>query len=634
MRVTTTVILAGTVILLAILTYFVDRAPVAGERAAARANVLLRLDPAALERIEIEKAGAKTVLTRRDGFWFFTEPQEDRVDAKEILSLLDTLNHLRILDAITGENETMSDQRIGLSGDTAIRVTLTGGTGKEGREVAETIVLGSESPRTDSLYARREGDGGGTFVVAGNPRPLLEDPLLALRDRRVLGVPVEAVVGLVLRQADGRIALQRRVTPPLQDWTLTEPLRSWANREALDRLLTDIAALRIEEVVDDGVADESIPNPLPGKSAVLRFQVYGVETPLTVYLKELEPAGEETPPLLEVRASDRPLVYRLRSDLLATLPDSANDLRDRTLARIPMEYLDTITIQSRIDPLVYLKADRSAENPTWSVKLNNKLIPANFAEVASLVNAVNEAAILEFTSDTAENLAEYGLNPPARRVIFNLIFPGAPLEDGRPGQVQNLSRVLNLGWREGAKERLYANFEGEPHVYQLDPTFLNHIPTHPIKWRSLQVLTFSPMHLKSITREMPGKENLTLLYDYRRDHWEASRSGVDLTRSLDIPSARRLRDRLGSLTASGWYLSLGPAYQALETPSAEFKIVTTELDRATNQPREVTQMLTFAPASTNVYFGRIEGSPDVFFLDHETYRDLIRPVTTARISNP
>ena len=324
----------------------------------------------------------------------------------------------------------------------------------------------------------------------------------------------------------------------------------------------------------------------------------------------------------------------MRSDLLTKLPGSANDLRDRTLARIPMEFLDTITVQSRIDPLVYLKADRSAENPNWTVKLNNNLVPANFAEVSALVNAVNEAAIREFTSDSAENLTEYGLNPPARRVIFNLVFPGAPLEDGSPGQVQQMARVLNLGWREGDEERLYANFEGEPYVYQLDPTFVTHIPTHPIKWRSLSVLTFNPMHLKSITREMPEKENLKLDYDYRRDQWAASRSGVDATPSLDIPSARRLRDRLGALTASGWYLSLGPAYEALETPSAQFKIVTTELDRATNEPIEVTQIVTLAPASTNLYFGRIEGSPDVFFLDHETYRDLIRPVTTARISNP
>jgi len=634
MRITTTAILAGTVIALAIVTHFVDREPSAGERAAARANVLLRLDANGLDRIVVEKGGAKTVLVKREGFWFFSEPQTDRVDATVILTLLDKLNHLGVVDTITGGESGMSPGQIGLEGDTAIRVTLSGKAGEKGDEIEEIIVLGSEAPRTDSIYASREGSGGGTFVIASNPRAWLENPLETLRDRRVLGVPVGSVVQLVIRQSTGQMSLQRRVTPPLQDWALVEPLRTWANREALDQLLTDIGAMRIEEVVADGVAGEPVPSPLPEKSALLQFQVYGVEQPLTVYMEEIEAAAEGGSPLVEVRVSDRPLVYRLRSDLITKLPESANDLRDRTLARIPMEYLDTITVQSRIDPLVYLKADRSSENPVWTVKLNNKLVPANFAEISALVNAVNEAAIREFTSDAVENLADYGLNPPARRVIFNLVFPGAPLADGSPGQVQQMSRVLNLGWREGDEERLYANFEGEPYVYQLDPTFVTHIPTHPIKWRSLSVLTFNPMHLKSITREMPEKENLKLDYDYRRDQWTASRSGVDVTSSLDIPSARRLRDRLGALNASGWYLSLGPAYQALETPSAQFKLVTVELDRATNDPIEVTQIVTFAPASTNLYFGRIEGSPDVFFLDHETYRDLIRPVTTSRISNP
>jgi len=626
--------LAATAIALAIATRFVDREPSSGKRAAARANVLLRLAPEEIDQVVIEKAGTKTVLTKREGFWYFTEPQEDRVDTVAFLSLLDKLNHLGVVDTITGDDVEMTDEQIGLRGNGAIRVTLSGENGQGGGKVEEVITLGSESPRTDSIYVRRDSGGGGTFVVAGNPRAWLENPLELLRDRRVLGVPVEAVVQLVIHRATGQVALQRRVTPPLQDWALIEPIRAWANREVLDQLLASLGALRIEEVVVDGVADEPVPVPLPGNAAVLLFQVHGVEKPLTVYLKEVAEAGEGSAPLVEVRVSDRPLVYRLRTDLLTKLPESANDLRDRTLARIPMQYLDTITVQSRIDPLVYLKADRSAENPAWTVKLNNKLVPANFAEVSALVNAVNDAAIREFTSDSAENPADYGLNPPARRVIFNLLFPGAPLPDGSPGQVREISRVLNLGWREGDEERLYANFEGEPYVYQLDPSFVTHIPTHPIKWRSLSVLTFNPMHLKSITREMPEKENLKLDYDYRRDQWAASRSGVEITASLDIPSARRLRDRLGSLTASGWYLSLGPAYEALETPTAQFKIVTVELDRATNEPIEVTKVLKFAPASANLYFGRIEGAPDVFFLDHEVYRDLIRPVTTARFSNP
>lgn len=634
MRISTTALLGLTVIVLAIVTTVLERQPETGRKAAALANVLIRLDPESVERIEVEKGTTKTVLIRREGFWFFSEPEEDRVDAGLVLGILDKINHLNVVDTMIPDDGELSPEKVGVTGEESIKVTLSGSGKGEGKvNFSETVVFGLEAPRAESVYARREGGKSDIFVVDGNPRPWLESPLEALRDRRILGAPVETVVQLVIRQAKGEMALQRRITPPEQDWALVQPLNTWANREALDRLLTAIGGLRIEEVVIDAKANEAIPNPLPEKSAVLQLQVYGVEKPLNIYLKEV-PGGEGGLPLVEARVSDRPAVFRLRSDILSKLPGSANDLRDRVLARIPLEYLDTITVQSRIDPLVYLKADRSSETPFWEVKLNNKLVPANFAGVSSLVEAVNDAAILNFVSDTAENLVEFGLNPPARRVGFKLVFPGQPLPDGSPGQVQELTRVLNLGWKGNDEKRLFANFEGEPYVYELDPTFINVIPTHPIKWRSLNVLSFNPIHLRSITRDLPDKENLKLDYDYRRDGWKAWRSGDDVTQTLDVAAARRLRDRLGSLTASGWYLSLGPAYEALQNPSAQFNIVTSELDPAINEAKEVTYLVKFAPSAANLYFGQIEGSPDVFFLDEKAYNDLIRPVTTARASNP
>lgn len=634
MRITTTAFLGLTVIVLAIVTAILERQPETGRRAADLANVLVRLDPEKVERIDVEKGTAKTVLVRRGGFWFFSEPEEDRVDAGLVLGLLDKINHLNVVDTIVAGEGELSAAETGVTGERAIKVTFSG-SGKDGEKggVAETVVFGTDAPRAESIYARRDGGETDIMVVDGNPRPWLESPLEALRDRRILGAPVESVVQLVIRQAGGELALQRRITPPQQDWALVSPLSTWANREALDRLLTAIGALRIDEVVVDAKADEAIPNPLPEKSVVLQIQVLGVEKPLNLYLKEI-PGAAGGLPLVEARVSDRPAVFRLRSDIISKLPGNANDLRDRVLARIPLEYLDTITIQSRIDPLVFLKAERNSETPFWEVKLNNKLVAANFSAVSALVEAVNDAAILNFASDTAENLAEFGLNPPARRVGFKLRFPGQPLPDGSPGQVQELTRVLNLGWKDNEEKRLFANFEGEPYVYELDPTFINAIPTHPIKWRSLNVLSFNPINLRSITRDLPDRENLKLDYDYRFDSWKAWRSGDDVTQALDPAAAGRLRDRLGSLSATGWYLSLGPAYEALQNPSAQFNIVTSELDPAINEAKEVTYLVKFAPSAANLYFGQIEGSPDVFFLDEKSYMDLIRPVTTARASNP
>lgn len=631
MRIISTAILGVIAIALGVVIYFVDREPEVGDRAADLAQVLVRFDSQLVDSIAIEKGVSKTTLVKRGGVWFFSSPETDRVDGEIVNGILDQINHLDILDEIE-RNEDLTPQQMGVVGDQAIQITFSGVKAKDSKErVENSVILGAAAPRTNSLYAKRK-EQDTVFVVDGNLRQWVEQPLGTLRDRKIVGAPVDRVVQLVIRQSTGEIALQRKITSPPQPWAIASPLQTWASEEKLDKLLADLGGLEIREVLTDANPAEAIPNPLPDDSVVLQMMVFGFDKPLTLYLKKIE-SDEEGLPLLEARVSDRPAVYRLRSSFLESLPANANEVRDRTLARLQMPYMDSIVIQSRIHPLVYLKNDRSSGGQNWQVKLNNKLVPANFAEVVSLIDGINETAILDFASDNATDLAGYGLAPPARRITFKMIYPGAPREDGSSGPVQEIDRVLNLGWKEGEEQRLFANFEGEKYVYELDPSFGSLIPTHPIKWRSLNVLSFNQMRLQSITRDVVGMEKLKLTYDYRRDSWEAVRNGVDVRRTLDVPSARRLRDRLGALTADGWYLSLGPAYEALKNPSSSFSIVVKELDRATGDSNDVTYQVKFAESTSNIYFGQIEGSNDVFYLDHSSYSDLIRPVTSGRAAN-
>lgn len=630
MRLVTTGILGVTVIVLAVVTWFVDRETETASEDAKLSNVLIRFAPDQVDRIVVEKGSARTVMEKKEGLWLFSEPEEDRVDAGAIAVLLDELNHLTILDSIGSEEEGMSPQQLGIKGDDAIKITVGGPVDEKGKErFSEAVILGVETPRSNTLFASEAGDDT-IHAVNGNPRKWVTDPLAIMRDRRILGVPVEAIVQMVVRQSTGEIAVQRKITPPQQDWSLVKPIQAWADRELLDALLTELGALQIHEVVGNAEPAEKIPNPLPDNSAVFQIMVYGSSQPLTIYLKQVDPGDGVAPPTLEARISGRPAVYRFPSNFLTKLPESANDVRDRALARIPLEYLSSIIIQSRIDPYVYLKSEKKADGINWFVKVNDDLLPANMGEVSSLVAAMNEAAILDFASDSGEDLSQFGLNPPARRIIFQFEFPGAPDEQGNPGQVQVVERVLNLGWKEGDEQRLFANFEGENFVYELSPSVMASIPTHPLKWRSLTVLTFNPFHLESITREIEGEGTLKLTYDYTRDRWEATKNGVDVTGVLDIGSARRLRDRLGSLTAESWYLSIGQAYEALQDPIATFSIVTKELDRARGDSVQVTKRVKFAKIG-KLYYGQIEGSPDVFILDDKTFGDLRRPVTGARM---
>ncbi len=645
MRILTTAILGASALVLAVLIYLVDQKPEVGRQAASLANVLVRFEPNLIDRIVISVAGQETVMERRSGYWFFVSPEIDRVDPDSAAVLLDQLNHLSIIDRFTEEEASSSQELkegggLGFDEETAIRIEFSGPVKAGGKERhKQQITLGAASPRAKTLYAKSSGHEGEILVVDGNPRRFLESPLESIRDRRLLGAPVEGIVQILINSSKGELALQRRITEPRTAWALVRPLQTWANKDRLDQLLADLAGLQIEEVVKDSEGKFEIPNPLPDDAVVIQLRIFGMENPMSIFIREKKKTGKEGeqsgPPILEARVSDRPFTYLVRSNMLEKIPTSADDLRDRHLARIPIQNLDSITIQSRIDPLVFLKADRLANGLIrWDVNVGNKLVPANLGEIQRLVKGMNESAILDFVSDSPDKISEYGLDPPARRVIFKVFYPGEPTASGEPGPPKEVIRALKLGWKEGDEQRLYANFDGEPYIYELDPTFVGLIPTHPIKWRSLKVMTFNSFHLKKITKEMPGQSKVVLEYDYRRDIWTGTRNGKDISSSVDIGSVRKLRDRLGSLSAVGWYLSLAQAYSALEKPSAKFTIVTSELDPATNESREVTRVLELVSAAGELYFGRIEGSPDVFLIDKKTYGNLIRPVTSSRIQAP
>jgi len=629
MRPLTTGILGALVVAFAVAIHWIDRPPDSGAGAAQRANVLVRVPVETVSRVEIEQGPSKVVIERRGEAWFFASPEEDRVDARLVAALLDELNHLGIVDSLRPGEGELSPVRLGLQGDEAIQVLLAG-EDERGRGLEERLVIGLAAPRSGAIYARRGGEET-AYVVDGNPRRFLETPLLALRESRLLSAPVEGIVQLGLRRSGFEAALHRRVTPPRQDWALSKPLDAWADPETMDRLLAELASLRIEEVMTGEEAGLRLPDPIPDQAVVFQVQVFGVEQPLTLYLHEVEPPPVEgAPATLEARVSDRPGVYRLQSTLLDRLPSEANGLRNRKLAAIPESYLEQVVIQSPADPNVILRSQRSGERVHWAVSLNNKLVPANQGEISRFLEGLNEAAILDFAADDTEGKADFGLVPPDRRITFHLKFPSPPGPDGSPGQVRELERVLDLGWSsEGETRRLYANFLDEPFIYELDPTVMSLVATHPLHWRSLGILSVNPYHLRSITRETFGEEKLRLEYNYQLDSWKALRNGVEIA-TLDPMAARRLRDRIGSLTATRWLVSLGNAYEALQSPSLRFTVVTSELDPAIGQAAERSYQIQFAPATATHYYGQVDGSPDIFMIDYGTYRELKSTVTGTR----
>lgn len=659
MRPLTTVILFAISVALGVTIWWTDResaATVAGSSSGAsdEGKVLARVEPEQLSKLVIKRPAGEVTLEKRDGYWYFAAPIVDRADPEGMAALIDILTHLTVLDQIpideVGSRDELSPDALGLTAEQVTRVELTESPADPaGEPRTQAVLLGQATPLTGSIYARlpESEDRPDVYVVNGSPGKYLDDPVATLRDRHLFLAPADQIVQITVRTPKGDIEMKRRIVPPVADWTLTKPLQTAADRAAIESLLASLAGLRVETVTASGDKPAPPPRPIPDGSLAIDLWRYGVESPLTLFLRP-SPDGAG---LIQATVSDREAVFTLKSDLLATLPSTPDGFRDPHLARLSPASVFGIAIESRGNPPVVLKTARTPDGVRWFSLRNGVEERANESQIATLLKALNEEKVIAFVSDSPDRLAEFNLSPPAVQIAishYERLPETAPdgAAAGSGGELGAVKKVLQLGYTEGdgtgdTQHRLFANFAGEPFIQEISPGFREQVPTHPLKWKDLRLLTFNPISLRRIERRSGGADarTLALVYDYRRDHWTATEAETDLSDRVNRDAARKLRETLGSLAAMRWLTPSPQAFQAIEMPDAEFVIVLETVDRATGKPRETTHQLRFARTGARTpqgdflsYYGQLDGSPDLFEVDAETYRHLIAPVIGTRIA--
>lgn len=604
-------------------------------------KVLARFQPETIEEIRIGSKQGEAEIVRRGQLWFFSKPIEDRADRAAVMALLDLLSHLSIRDSLSAkeiaENPQLSDQELGFTEENSIQVILAPDSGKE-----LSLILGKPSPMANTIYARLGGDHSEsniTYVVDGNPERYLEQATTSLRDQALLYAPPNTISGLTLRTAKETIALGRSITKGNSGWMMSSPLATRANENLVEKIIAQLSALRVQEVLDATAAANPMPNPVPDGGVVFELQLLGQDEAISVFLapaKGSAPEGgdKKTAPLLDARVSDRPAAFSVRSSILAELPISANAFRDPHLAHIPIQLLHSIIIQTRDNPDVVLTAMPPANGQiTWKSNRNGKREAANLSKIIRLMEAVNEEPILGFVADTHADPADYGLDHPFTAITFNIFQPApqdpgadpSTLADPNPKKIQ---RTLQLGMIGDDSNKLFGSFDDEPYIYQLPPSFRNRVSPYPMKWKSPKVLSFSLISLLEIQRNAGDQPPLQLKYDYTRDEWQASEGNKDVSDLIDRRIALKLASTLGSLTAQDWITTSQLAYQALDEPALAFTVVVEEIDPAINQAHKASHTLKFAPAQAGFYYGSLDNSPDIFLIDRDTFRELVRPLTT------
>ncbi|HYF36795.1 MAG TPA: DUF4340 domain-containing protein, partial [Prosthecobacter sp.] len=455
-----------------------------------------------------------------------------------------------------------------------------------------------------------DGKGEPVYYVAKTALPdLLQIAPKNWRDPKLLRLPADLVSGITLTQPGGQIALARQ--SPDAPWYFTKPLSTRGSKDRIGDLLSTVLNLEIKEAIEalnGNGANSAISTGSEMAASEMKISVTlrGHEgQPLEMTLKKPPKDVTET----KATVANRKAVFTVLSQSLNVLWAQPNDLRDRMLARINEDEV----IELEIVSAAYSPVKLRKESGSWFLERNGKLHPANGDRIGRFFEALNTQPILEFTADSASNLALYGLDAP----ILTASWKGG---DSKPSK-------LLIG-KSADNRQFFAKYEDEPSVYRVDAALLPSILPDNMKWKGLGVMRFSQFALRRISLSAGTAPPVILNYDPSTAQWTGSIAGGDITPMIDRVKADKLAGTLAKFNAQDWVTDPSEAIHALQKPELRAVVTLGEPGTNTGPTRDI--VLNFAPtqpgAATAFYFGQVEGDPDLFYISRGALQELLQSV--------
>ena len=562
-----------------------------------------RVDREKVTLVEItDQSGTVTTLKKSGKNW---ESGQDLADPQKVALLIEALDAVEWVERVNQEEFDAKEwAKTGLD-KPRHKVRLLAGSA-----VVHECWFGSASVIEGSFYIGMPQTGdqasaGMAWYVARTLAPsLLQLPAVAWRDSKLVRVPAESIHRVTLTQAGGQIELFRESEH--LPWVLLRPLKTRASKERVNELLSALLNIEIIDAKEPAATGSTKAEAQTPDVDELKVQIETSEKGLIYDLTLKKPASDNKDTSTMAMTSHRKQVFTVSTKDLARLWVEPNVLRDHMLAQINADALKAITITSLSFPRVQLRND----DGSWLLERHGKWEGANGERLARMLNALNTHEIVEFSADTAANLAPYGLDQPFQTISWT--YP-------------QFKPVTLLFGANAESTKFYAKYENEPFVYRIDPSLLPSIPPDGIKWKGLGALRFSTFALRRITLSLGAAAPLVMSHDPATAQWTATRAGKDITVDIDRVKADRMAGMLAKFSVQDWSASRSEAIQALKTPYLRIQILLGEAGRADGPVRETN--LVFSPtqpnADTAFFYGQIEGDPDIFYVSRKALLEVV-----------
>lgn len=569
-----------------------------------------------VDEILIESDQQSLRLNVSELFWRIGDPVNDAADPERVTALIKSISEAEWLEKVDADDLKEDDwKRTGLATPRHhLTIKGAGVTLAECWVGTESVIEGACHVSVPSLKK-----GERSHYIARTPvSALLKLAPEQWRDSKLVNMPLESISLVSLQNGHGLIELQR--TKPKAPWTLVKPLNTRAHDERVNALLGTLMNLQITHAAAGSVTAAAVPT----ESLRISLQTPALPSPLELVLQTPEETNRTS---TTATASHRKGSFTISSDRLPDLWAKLNDLRDDHIARVDPEQVTSVAVHSGLAGTAALH--RAGDY--WVLHRHGAWVPANGGRVMRLFEELNEHRVLEFASDSAANLEQYGLHQPFLTLGWAEQPTDAPAPPpvipDTPPDVTSMPRQLSFG--TDAEGRWFAKYASEPFVYRVPAEVINEVPRDSARWKSLHPARFTQFALRQIAISLGTQPPVVLDYDPTLATWSGSVAGRSITELIDRVKADAMAGRLGGLEVQDWLQDRTNAAKALLTPAITVRItLLTDPLQPQGKTRDVEY--NFAPtqpgADTPIYYGRVNAEPDVFIIMRDQLRALLASV--------
>lgn len=344
-----------------------------------------------------------TVVKNTDGMWQLTTPFEAHADSAKVNEMLDDFVNKRIRQTL----EVSEYDQYGLENPT-IKIELW----KNLDGSPKTFLIGKKGINY-AVYTKEQSEAH-IFLIESSALDDLSKSPTDIRDKSVIRFNPDTITEIQFQKPE---AFSCRKEGSI--WKMTHPLSVNADTEKIEYILSELHSLQVSTFEADGenvtplLEKYGLDKPRIQFTFKNKNKIYGLEigaaVPSTVDQNNADKQN------VYVKSVHQGGIYTVTDDILQLFNKSMFDLRDKRVLDFQRGDTTKFEIQRGTQKIVGIKLDKD----TWQLQNAEKTL-ADPQAVSDLLFGVDSLEAVEFVTDSAKNLASYGLDHPKMRVLFTI----------------------------------------------------------------------------------------------------------------------------------------------------------------------------------------------------------------------